>query len=44
LLDNGKVLAAGGFADFDVLANAELYDPGIVDAPHVDGRGTIDNN
>ena len=26
-----------------VLASAELYDPGIVVATHVDGRGTFDN-
>ncbi len=44
LLSNGMVLVAGG-ADGSgfPLASAELYDPGIVGATHVDGRGTLDN-
>ncbi len=42
LLSDGRVLAAGGIGDVFLLS-AELYDPGIVTATHVDGRGAFDN-
>src|SRR5207247_7048913 len=43
LLLNGMVLVTGGaFAGGVPLATAELYDPGIVAATKVDGRGSID--
>ena len=42
LLPNGMVLAAGGGRHGGLLlSSAELYDPGIVVATKVDGRGTI---
>ncbi len=45
LLPNRQVLAAAGedMVVGGLLASAELYDPGIVGATHVDGRGTLDN-
>ena len=42
LLPSGEVLVAGGFG-VEYLKSAELYDPGIVTATTVDGRGTLDN-
>ena len=42
LLPSGNVLAAGGLrASSAYLASAELYDPGIVSATQVSGRGSI---
>jgi hypothetical protein len=44
LLLKGTVLVAGGASSGNApLASAELYDPGIVVATQVDGRGTFDN-
>lgn len=47
LLTNGKVLATAGVGlvdgELEILASAELYDPGITAATHVDGSGSIDN-
>ena len=43
MLPDGEVLVAGGLAPAAILASAELYDPGIVTATNVDGRGAIDN-
>jgi hypothetical protein len=40
LLGDGKVVAVGGGYYY---ASAEVYDPGIVAATHVDGRGAVDN-
>ena len=44
LLPNGEVLVAGGSGNNTILASAELYDPGITAATHVDGSGSIENN
>ena len=44
LFANGEVLVAGGYQiGGNYLASAELYDPGIVLATTVDGRGALDN-
>jgi WD40 repeat protein len=44
LLPSGEVLVAAGFGNPDnVVATAELYDPGIAVPATVDGRGAIDN-
>ncbi len=44
LLLNGMVLVTGGALNHKAaLASAELYDPGIVVATKVDGRGTINS-
>jgi Galactose oxidase, central domain/Kelch motif len=43
LLPNGQVLAAAGYGNpVGQISSAELYDPGIVVAATVDGRGAID--
>jgi hypothetical protein len=44
VLPNGVILVTGGGLNNSIpIASAELYDPGIVAATTVDGRGTFDN-
>jgi hypothetical protein len=43
LLDGMVLVTGGGFAGGIPIASTELYDPGIVEATKVDGRGTINS-